>query len=68
MGVRLLTSFVVSGEKLEFIYKIVLCSLNPADLMTKYLGKDRAEIHSRRLGQDFREGRAEVSLHLQGEV
>ena len=39
--------------------------LNPADLMTKHLGRERAEEHARRLGQREVEGRAELGLELQ---
>ena len=50
-------------DEVEFVK--VEGRLNPADLMTKCLGRQRAEEHSRRLGQKEAEGRAKLGLELQ---
>ena len=47
-------------------YRKVLGTENPADLMTKYLGRDVLNGHMSKLGQEVREGRAEKGLEMQG--
>ena len=41
-------------------------SMNPADLLTKYLTSNRTSDLARRLGQRVLEGRANIALDLQG--
>ena len=52
-----------SREEVE--YKKIDGKLSPADLMTKFLGRERAEEHSRKLGMREAEGRADIGLKLQ---
>ena len=51
--------------RVEVEYKKIDGKLNPADLMTKYLLREKLEEHSRRLGQKHEEGRAQSGLTLQ---
>lgn len=46
-------------------FKKIDGKLNPADLMTKYLLKEKLDEHSVRLGQRYQEGRADSGLKLQ---
>ena len=48
----------------EVEYKKIDGKLNPADLMTKYLLKEKLEEHSRRLSQRHEIGRADSGLKL----
>ena len=47
-------------------YSKVLGTINPADLMTKYLTAEVIAAHSERLGGDFKKGRAEVAPKING--
>ena len=51
----------------EAEYKKVLGTDNPADLMTKYLSRDKIDGCLKQLGQEMKEGRAEMGLELQGQ-
>ena len=53
-----------SGKRLE--YSKVLGTINPADLMTKYLTSEVITAHSGRLSADFKRGRADVAPNLNG--
>ena len=46
-------------------YTKILGSENPADLMTKYLARDKIDKHMSTIGQGFKEGRADKSLEMQ---
>ena len=48
-------------------YLKVLGTENPADLMTKYLARDKMVSCLKTIGQDIRRGRAESSLDVQGD-
>ena len=51
------------GKEIDFVK--VKGELNPADLMTKGLSWDKACGHGRRMGLDFREGRADQGIEVQ---
>ena len=46
-------------------YTKILGTDNPADLMTKYLARDKIDKHMSTIGQGFMEGRAEKGLEMQ---
>ena len=46
-------------------YTKILGSENPADLMTKYLARDKIDKHMSTIGQGFAEGRADKGLEMQ---
>ena len=46
-------------------YTKILGTDNPADLMTKYLARDKIDRHMSTIGQGFRAGRAEKGLEMQ---
>jgi len=46
-------------------YTKILGTDNPADLMTKYLARDKIDRHMSTIGQGFRSGRAEKGLEMQ---
>ena len=52
-------------EQKELIVKKVSGLANPADMMTKHLGREKLETYMRAVGQEAREGRAEEALELQ---
>ena len=47
-------------------YMKMLGTENPADLMTKYLVRDKMDACMRTIGQEIRQGRAESGLDIQG--
>ena len=47
-------------------YLKVLGTENPADLMTKYLARDKADSCMKLMGQEIRQGRAKSGLDIQG--
>ena len=52
-------------EQKELTVKKVSGLANPADMMTKHLGREKLETYMRAVGQEVREGRAEGALELQ---
>ena len=52
-------------EQKELTVKKVSGLANPADMMTKHLGREKLETYMRTVGQEVREGRAEGALELQ---
>ena len=46
-------------------YTKILGTENPADLMTKYLARDKIDKHLSTIGQGFKEGRADKGLEMQ---
>ena len=50
---------------MELTVKKVSGLANPADMMTKHLGREKLETYMRTVGQEVREGRAEGALELQ---
>ena len=46
-------------------YTKILGTENPADLMTKYLARDKIDKHMSTIGRDFKEGRADAGLEMQ---
>ena len=55
---------VQDREETEF--KKILGTQNPADLMTKYLVRDKIDMCLEKISQERREGRAQKGLELQG--
>ena len=53
-----------TAEKGELKYQKVLGTLNPADVMTKYLGQKEIEKYMGMLNQEYRSGRADGALDL----
>ena len=47
-------------------YLKVLGTENPADLMTKYLVREKADACMQRIGQEISQGRAKSGLDIQG--
>ena len=47
-------------------YRKVLGTDNPADLMTKYLTRDKMDACMQTIGQEIRQGRAKSGLDIQG--
>ena len=52
-------------EEKELVIKKVSGLANPADMMTKHLGREKLETYMKTIGQEMREGRAEEALELQ---
>ena len=46
-------------------YAKILGTENPADLMTKYLARDKIDKHMSTVGQAFQQGRADKGLEMQ---
>ena len=49
----------------EVVYKKVLGTQNPADMMTKNVSKDLMNVYTNKLDLAFVEGRAEAGLQVQ---
>ena len=52
-------------EQKEFEVEKVAGTSNPADMMTKHLGRSKLQTYMRKIGQEEKTGKAQEALELQ---